>query len=135
MLLSKSLSNLKKVISSTKFKRDFRKGVIFSMSFLTLFVFFKVQPSFAIEKLELEKKKKWFTRSYMSLGMLSGIGVVGITSYTIYSLYNDNSLLKASLKIAKTSLNIANSRIGDLEFSISLFDYASTCQKCICDYV
>ena len=47
----------------------------------------------------------------MSLGMLSGTGVVGITSYTIDSLYNDNSLLKASWKIAKTSLTIANSRI------------------------
>jgi hypothetical protein len=132
-VLSKSLARLRKILLSPKFKRDFRQGVIFSISFLGLFVFFKVQSSFAIDKLKIEKKKKWFIVSPISLGVLSGIGVVGITSYTIYSLYNNNSLLKASLKIAKTSLSIANSRVSDLELSTSLFNFAFQCPKCIYD--
>ena len=126
MILSRSLAEVKRVISTRKFRRDFKRGIIFSLSFLSLFVFFKVQPSFALDKLEIEKKKRWFTASPLTIGVLSGIGVVGITSFTIYSLYRENSLLKASLKVA-------NSTISHLELSTSLFDFAFQCPKCICE--
>jgi hypothetical protein len=142
--LRKSFSRLRDVIKTPEFQKSFIRGVLFSMPIVYI-LFANKKPAFAIDGLEYQKVqgidnkevlatiRKRSIFNAQTAGILAGVTVAATASYTVYRLYNENSFLSNSLKIAHTSLDIANANLESWRLSKSLCDYAFECKKCICN--
>jgi hypothetical protein len=107
-----AVKQVKKVVRSRKFQKNFKRGFLFSMTLMVLLLI-RNKSAYALDQqpLVIEKRRTWrdmvFKKRYAvsAVGLTAGVVTAGVSGVIIYNLYNNNTVLKTTVNGMTTTIN------------------------------